>query len=58
MSEKEKNLGAVPGDYSFHGFALPAKEGIFAEVIESGHIAGGDTIVVRLPHEKWRVHQV
>jgi len=41
-----------PGDYSFHGLALLAKEGIFAEVIESGYIVEGDTIGVRLPDEE------
>ena len=41
-----------PGDYSFHGVALLAKEGIFAEVIESGYIAEGDTIDVRLPYKE------
>jgi MOSC domain-containing protein YiiM len=41
-----------PGDYSFHGVALLAKEGIFAEVIESGYVVEGDTIGVRLPDEE------
>ncbi len=41
-----------PGDYSFHGVALLAKEGIFAEVIESGYIVEGATIGVRLPDEE------
>ena len=41
-----------PGDYSFRGVALLAKEGIFAEVIESGYIVEGDTIGVRLPDEE------
>ncbi|HLA28821.1 MAG TPA: hypothetical protein VJZ49_13110 [Syntrophales bacterium] len=40
-----------PGDYSFHGVALLAKEGIFAEVIKSGYIVEADTIGVRLPDE-------
>jgi len=34
-----------PGDYSFQGVALLAKEGLFAEVIESGCVAEGDDIV-------------
>ena len=34
-----------PGDYSFHGHAPLAREGLFAEVVESGHIAEGDEIV-------------
>ena len=38
-----------PGDYSFLGFALLAKEGIFAEVIESGYLVEGDTITVCMP---------
>jgi len=41
-----------PEDYSFHGVALLAKEGIFAEVIESGCIVEGDTIDVQLPDEE------
>ncbi|MBI4634522.1 MAG: MOSC domain-containing protein [Deltaproteobacteria bacterium] len=41
-----------PGDYSFHGVALLAKEGIFAEVIESGYIVEGDAIGVCLPDEE------
>ena len=41
-----------PGDYSFQGFALLAKEGIFAEVFESGYIVESDTIGVRLPDEE------
>jgi MOSC domain-containing protein YiiM len=41
-----------PGDYSFLGVALLAKEGIFAEVFESGYIVEGDTIGVRLPDEE------
>jgi len=33
-------------DYSFKGIALLAKKGLFAEVIESGHIHEGDEITV------------
>ena len=40
-----------PGDYAFHGVALLAKEGIFAEVTASGYIVEGDTIVVHAPDE-------
>lgn len=37
-------------DYSFQGIALLAKEGIFAEVIESGYIFEGDKIRVCLSY--------
>jgi MOSC domain-containing protein YiiM len=36
----------TPADYSFKGIALLAKKGLFAEVIESGHILEGDEITV------------
>jgi MOSC domain-containing protein YiiM len=35
-----------PTDYSFKGIALLAKKGLFAEVIESGHIHQGDEITL------------
>jgi MOSC domain-containing protein YiiM len=38
-------------DYSYNGVALLAKEGIFAEVIESGYVIEGDAIGVRLSDE-------
>ena len=41
-----------PGDYSFHGVALLAKEGIFAEVLESGYVVEGDATDVRLGDKK------
>jgi MOSC domain-containing protein YiiM len=36
----------TPTDYSFKGIALLAKKGLFAEVIESGHIHQGNEITV------------
>jgi hypothetical protein len=40
-----------PGDYAFHGVALLAKEGIFAEVIESGYVGEADAVCVYLAAE-------